>query len=376
MYLLGLSLLLSVGCVGSTSAAGKESSSSLPITDPIQELKQQLLRLEHRLEEQEANSRLREERLYQEIKKLKADTKRCKNDVRQQNEAVQRLLKEMANQKQAKTAVTVQLTEMTAEIQALKNTNSQQDIAIAAHETAKGSTYVRWGHTACPNSSETVYSSDMRFACDNTVSEAKNSNPGSCAKLKQTSGGPYREICLEGDMAQIQQLKYDARVREEGLKEEIQRLQVDLEQQRRELEHQNVAFDEEISRCVKAFRIRYHDRTNIATANISDFRNGSTKKCSRTIRPVPLNNSYCRQAEELRERPWLSDCSEQSDQTSPTDTVITQMSQRLTDMSAQIEALEHEDVALKVQDEALKAQDQALNEAMTSQAKNFCRSHG
>nr|KAG5690628.1 hypothetical protein BaRGS_018098 [Batillaria attramentaria] len=47
------------------------------------------------------------------------------------------------------------LTEVSAEVQALKNTNTHQDAAI---QEAGSSVYVRWGRSVCPNSTHLVYS--------------------------------------------------------------------------------------------------------------------------------------------------------------------------------------------------------------------------
>ena len=47
------------------------------------------------------------------------------------------------------------LGEVVAEVQALKNANSQQDQAI---QQASTSTFVRWGRSSCPGSAELVYS--------------------------------------------------------------------------------------------------------------------------------------------------------------------------------------------------------------------------
>ena len=47
------------------------------------------------------------------------------------------------------------LSEVTAEVQSLKNANSQQDQAI---QQAGTSTFVRWGRSVCPSSTELVYS--------------------------------------------------------------------------------------------------------------------------------------------------------------------------------------------------------------------------
>nr|KAG5711792.1 hypothetical protein BaRGS_023556 [Batillaria attramentaria] len=48
-----------------------------------------------------------------------------------------------------------QLTEMSSQIQALKNVNLQQDQAI---QDSQSSLYVRWGRSSCPASSQLVYS--------------------------------------------------------------------------------------------------------------------------------------------------------------------------------------------------------------------------
>ncbi|KAK7095348.1 uncharacterized protein [Littorina saxatilis] len=51
--------------------------------------------------------------------------------------------------------ISQQVTEMEADIQALKNSNTQQDLAI---QDARSSTFVHWGSSSCSNLSHTVYS--------------------------------------------------------------------------------------------------------------------------------------------------------------------------------------------------------------------------
>nr|KAG5693600.1 hypothetical protein BaRGS_014620 [Batillaria attramentaria] len=47
------------------------------------------------------------------------------------------------------------MTEVSADVQALKNANTQQDVAI---QEAGSSVYVRWGRSTCPSTSSLVYS--------------------------------------------------------------------------------------------------------------------------------------------------------------------------------------------------------------------------
>ena len=54
--------------------------------------------------------------------------------------------------------MTQQLTQVTADVQTLRNVNTQQDQAI---QEARGSSYIRWGHSTCPVSTELVYSGVM-----------------------------------------------------------------------------------------------------------------------------------------------------------------------------------------------------------------------
>lgn len=54
--------------------------------------------------------------------------------------------------------VTRKLEEMSAEVQVLKTSSQQHDLALSL---ARSSYYVRWGHSSCPNSTETVYSGIM-----------------------------------------------------------------------------------------------------------------------------------------------------------------------------------------------------------------------
>nr|KAG5701468.1 hypothetical protein BaRGS_000864 [Batillaria attramentaria] len=53
------------------------------------------------------------------------------------------------------TQLSQKLTEVSADVQALKNTNTQQDAAI---QEAATSVYVRWGRSVCPTSTQLVYS--------------------------------------------------------------------------------------------------------------------------------------------------------------------------------------------------------------------------
>ncbi|KAK7478830.1 hypothetical protein BaRGS_00029929, partial [Batillaria attramentaria] len=61
--------------------------------------------------------------------------------------------------------MTQQLTNMAAQIEALQNQGEalkERDqtltSAVSAQEEARGTTYVRWGHAACPNNTDTVHS--------------------------------------------------------------------------------------------------------------------------------------------------------------------------------------------------------------------------
>ncbi|XP_025105399.1 uncharacterized protein LOC112570901 [Pomacea canaliculata] len=54
--------------------------------------------------------------------------------------------------------VTRKLEEVSAEVQVLKTSSQQHDLALSL---ARSSYYVRWGHSSCPNSTETVYSGIM-----------------------------------------------------------------------------------------------------------------------------------------------------------------------------------------------------------------------
>ncbi|XP_070174281.1 uncharacterized protein [Littorina saxatilis] len=63
--------------------------------------------------------------------------------------------------------MTQQITEMTAEIQALKNANVE-------NVQARGTTYVRWGHSSCPGTSDMIYSGIIGGSHQKSVGGAGN----------------------------------------------------------------------------------------------------------------------------------------------------------------------------------------------------------
>ena len=71
------------------------------------------------------------------------------SDVTAEVQSLKNILEPEVNQ------MSQRLSEVAAEVQSLKNANSQQDQAI---QQAGTSTFVRWGRSVCPSSTELVYS--------------------------------------------------------------------------------------------------------------------------------------------------------------------------------------------------------------------------
>ncbi|KAK7495654.1 hypothetical protein BaRGS_00013101, partial [Batillaria attramentaria] len=116
--------------------------------DPLEELEKRVIAQDTKLQRLDE---LEERVLQQDIK-----LQRQEQEIQDQKETILKLDSELQQLKTKEhtpvvSQISSQVTQMNAEIQTLKTVNQQQDEKF-------GTPYVRWGHGACPHTSDIVYS--------------------------------------------------------------------------------------------------------------------------------------------------------------------------------------------------------------------------
>nr|KAG5690627.1 hypothetical protein BaRGS_018097 [Batillaria attramentaria] len=246
------------------------------------------------------------------------------------------------------TQLSQQLTEVSAEVQAMKNANTQQDAAI---QEAGSSVYVRWGRSVCPSSSHLVYSgvvggSWLGAAFTQTVDHASDTSlAGWMEKSSHATFEGEQKDKHSREKAQIHDVSVrsdDTTPLEPVVTQLSQRL-TEVSAEVQAMKNTNTQQDAAIQEAGSSVYVRWGRSSSHAAFQGQQKDTYSSRKAH------------------------THDVSVRSDDTTPLEPVVTQLSQRLTEVSAEVQAMKNSnDAHFQTLRDANTHQDAAIQEAGSS----------